>query len=281
MRYRGTKMAIERSPDILEDYDLFQAYYLLGLRMYGDEWNGFNEILAKKDERSVESIEAKRNKIKKDKKDNQEEIIALERNIIRQTEPEKIQVLEGMLGSLWDKTRILDLEQDDLRVLTDIQEQQQKYKRRIAVENTLIKALKERKIEYWSVRGMPYDTRIWEKVDGCSFNIELSCIWWGKKTHSGTRRQFVRIRKGVFDLWLDKHYPIIDLDDKALSVNELAESWLIEQLKKQGQLNWRRDDYIDYMMSEISISKRHAHHLWKILAPDKMKKAGRPKSTRP
>jgi len=213
--------------------------------------------------------------------DNQEEIIALERNIARQTDPEKIQVLEGMLGSLWDKTRMLDLEQDDLRVLTDIHEQQQKYKMRIVVENTLVKALKDREIEYWSVRGMPYDTRIWEKVDGCSYNIELSCIWWGKKTHSGTRRQFVRIRKSIFDLWLDKHYPIIDLDDEALSSNEHAKSWLIEQLKKQEQLNWRRDNYIDHMMSEIGISKRHALYLWKNHAPDKMKKAGRPKSIRP
>ena len=82
-----------------------------------------------------------KNKIEKDKKDNQEEIIALERNIARQTDPEIIQVLGGMLGSLWDKTRMLDLEQDDLRVLTDIHEQQQKYKRHITVENTLVKAL--------------------------------------------------------------------------------------------------------------------------------------------
>ncbi|MBL4601292.1 MAG: hypothetical protein JKY84_00960 [Emcibacteraceae bacterium] len=274
-------MAIKRPLSILEDYDLFQAYYLLGIRMYGDKWDGFNELHADKDETSIEAIEDKHNKNIKERNDLQEERKALERNKARQTDPEKIQAIEEMIRSLWDKSNELAYEQIEPSVIQHIREREEKYVMRITVENTLIKALKEKQIKYWAVRGMLIDSRVWEKVDGCGYDIELSIIWWGKKVQSGTRRQFVRISKSPFDLWLNQHYPIIDPDDVDYTKNVLAESWLIEQLKKQAELKWRRDDYIDHMMSEIGISKRHALQLWAIHASDEMKKAGRRKSIRP
>lgn len=273
-------MAIERSLHILEDYDLSQAFYLLGIRMFEDDWKGHDEIVAKNDERSADSIINKNKEIDDELQDVAEEITVLSRNQKKQADPVKSQAIKDVINGLFKKREQLYGEKIDEGVANYISSKQETYKRRIATEQVLIEALIRRKINYWAIGSLLIDNRAWEKVDGCSYSIELSCIWWGKKVQRDPRRQFIRICKSEFDLWLDKNYPFINPDDENHSKEELANSWIIEKLKKQKEHKWRRDDYIDYMMSQFGISNRKAKTIWTNHAPLNMKQAGRPKSKR-
>jgi hypothetical protein len=269
---------IERNLALLEDYDLYQAFFLVGLRMFGDDWHGDREIYAKKNEASIESIQTRNQELINEKDQVLEEIKVFRRNAKNVKNPEKAALLDGMISEHWEQKAQLDNQIIDTGALDWEIRERDDYKRRIAVEEVLIEALKNGKIKYWALNSIRMDNAPWEKRDGCTYSIELSCIWWGKKLGSSYRRQFIRIRKSTFDLWLDQNYPDVIPEDENSTALEQAKTWFIEQLKKPQSSNWKRDKYIDYMTSTYGLSVRKSKSVWDQIAPSDMKKAGRPKS---
>lgn len=266
------------NPAILEDYDLYQAYIILGMRMYGEEWSFGNERVLDKDERSAINLEKKNMELNKKIADFEVELEALKKIKSRQTKEDKIALTSEMINEIFSKISSLNSQITYPRTIEDINNNHHAHEMKVTVENTLIDLLKKEKIRYRSVGSILRDSRPWEKRDGCTYDIELSCIWWGKKVQRTPRRQLIRIDKSEFDIWLDQNYPYIDPDDEIQSQILMAENWLSHSFKDAQYDDWRRDDFLDHLEKKFQISGRKAKELWNKNAPSLRKKPGRKKS---
>ncbi|GER02313.1 hypothetical protein JCM17845_29360 [Iodidimonas gelatinilytica] len=261
--------------DLHRDYDLCQAFDLLGNRLFPGLWNGHNELFAKPAEHSAEAIRQKAARIETRKTEIRQGLRQLDQLIARATSHEKQTVYEEDRQILHEEFVQLENTLENLPSPNGLADRSDIYERRSQTEKRLIDALAQHKLSWWCMGATPRDDRIWDKTQhGFHYNIALSCIWWPRKV-SGPRRQFVRLHHTVFDEWLERNFP------QGQDKKSEAEAWFRLQMKSPDNPDWRKADYEDHMQRHFSIGARAFLKLWTDSAPHHMRKPGRRKSKQP
>jgi len=263
--------------DILQDYDLTQAFIRLGMHLYGSEWNlNFRELASRRKPPNPAEVKENHDKLEAEKSRLMDLIKIEELKISKSTSENEIKAAEITKAEFWNQLSKIHAGLNSLPTLGEsLDAEWAAYNRRVETEKILISALAKRELAWWSPFGTPGDIGPWERRPGYGYSIELSLVWWNKRIH-GCRRQFVRIYRKSFDEWVKTIQPINADAIKKLSPAEQAAIWLQDEIAKNARPRMTRDEYVAEMMKLFpGLSMRAAkNQVWGRFAPDSWKKAG-------
>ena len=261
-----------------DDYTLYDAFNILGMRLYGPEWTGY-EVWRERVEDPSPVIQALAPL--QDEADQLATQISAKYNEQKEVEGRsEIQRVNFEIDNLRKRQSEVYLQ---IHQLDDLGSSQVKdYERWVRFENTegkILKALCNEEFSVVCLFGMVVKSEFWtEMPEGFSYDFERSLIFWPSNSSSRQMSSGI-IRKKQFEEWLETVIPIVPHEGANISIEQRAQSWLKEYVKFWDGKT-KRDQIKDLAMSEYpDLAGRAFKRIWDAEASVAMKSPGPRKST--
>lgn len=267
--------------DISKDYDLLRAYLLLAKRMFPAKWTPNHcELQMPDNSKFLAAKSAEKKEIDFRMAELKEERERLDKKISKNTDNEivgnarrKRDEVNSEISTLYSRLALFP-------DIPGLEQDVERYQRRVAVEEKLIKAISNKEIRIWSMFSIPEDRGPWEKQPGYKYDIQLSTVWWPRRVHEG-RRQFVRVFKDIFDEWLKTIAPSDPGEFEKLPPEEKALVVIARILSDPDRAILKRDMFVEDVVEASGISKERAKTLWRDAIPKHRKLEGAPRKAKP
>lgn len=260
----------------LDQYFLFQAYELLGERLFGPEWTGGEYSLRALKVLAPEQLEARRQSIETKIADRNRQIASHRERIRRsvnaeeiasaqQNEKREIEARSRLDRSLFDLPRPDDSYRKDFAAL----------QRHLTAENHLIQALRKSEIVARAGFGMLIPAEKWDSASGFKFHIELSLVIF-PRDFANHRRGSVTFPRPEYEAWLGQQIPVVPDESNPVAPDVQCRNYLRGAVGVGKTMS--RDEYRDEALRRFpGLSERRFRQLWSEVVPLDFKLPGRRK----
>lgn len=258
----------------VDQYFLFQAYELLGEKLYGPEWTGGEYTLRALNVITPEQLEVRRQSIEAKIADQNRQIASHRERIRRSVNAKEIASAQRNVKREIEARSKLD------RALFELSRSDNSYRndfaasqRHFTTEGYLIQALRKGEIGARAGFGMLIPAEKWNSASGFKFHFDLSLVIF-PRDFSNHRRGSVTIPRLEYDAWLGQQIPLVPDENNPVAPDVLCREYLRGVVVMGKTMS--RDEYRDEALRRIpGLSERRFKQLWSEVVPPGFKLAGR------
>lgn len=262
------------------DYLFSEAFELIGKRLFGDEWLGW-EIRQMRLESPAE-LEARRRPFDEAIHRAQSEIEKIREQIGKTVAVVVMAELEKQLEDASNRRMQKIQERLSITELTDgYVANYRTYERRMTVEEHLFVALKRGVIKAHNGQNSPIDNVLWQGHRNFRAYIEMSIVRL-PRSHYSPRLQPARIEIEHFNSWLVTLEPVTESAKKAarppervLTELEQFQAFLSDRIASNGPPPRKPNLWLEAHGKFPGLSERQFNFEWKTSAPASWKARGR------